>query len=496
MRREKKGVAGIIAGVMLAAILFSSVAIYFLAITNGQNTRSKAEIQALQFRNEKETESFRIISLDTLKSVTINNINYDYIQIVLNNTGSVPVTAAYLNVYNSTTSVPLASGSLGLTLNGGINAVTDTSSIDPNFSAKAGSTYRIDVISERGNVQSTTWPPPPPISGGSLDQVITPLAENVLAQNTGSIMLNFTAFGVILKDLASKDNVDQTGWLVTVKSVNGYPASRIPSVDNLYLVTRVKNKDVSNLDFNFLHETGLLLTVSSGTSLSQTHAFICGADEANKLVSQYNDSNPIVLQNVRDSKIFGPDAGWKNVFFCDTKLTDQPVTDPCSDNGSTCRTDFKSSTSDISFFTFVMRGEFTNNQQYAQTVPYQAVLVTKTLTGGSPFLVCLQPPAASVACPSSTTSSSTNVLYQGTPNTTVKVRFDSGGISPYRVVWVYPDGAVAPLVSGVTSTTTNITVPSDAEQVCSSLSLPLPCYQIVQVVDRDENVYYMTFKVT
>ncbi|MFQ5941639.1 MAG: hypothetical protein ACE5KA_08085, partial [Nitrososphaerales archaeon] len=66
MRKEKKGVAGIIGGIFLAAILFSSVAIFFFSLVQGENAKSKAELEAQSYKNEKLLEVFEIRSLADL----------------------------------------------------------------------------------------------------------------------------------------------------------------------------------------------------------------------------------------------------------------------------------------------------------------------------------------------------------------------------------------------------------------------------------------------
>ncbi|MFQ5970589.1 MAG: hypothetical protein ACE5J2_08875, partial [Nitrososphaerales archaeon] len=66
MKRAKKGVSGVIGGIFVAAILFTSGIIFFLSVTEGQNTRNKSEIEALAYKNEKLLEVFEIRSLADL----------------------------------------------------------------------------------------------------------------------------------------------------------------------------------------------------------------------------------------------------------------------------------------------------------------------------------------------------------------------------------------------------------------------------------------------
>ncbi|MFQ5941795.1 MAG: hypothetical protein ACE5KA_08885, partial [Nitrososphaerales archaeon] len=214
MRREKKGVAGIIAGVFIAAILFSSVAIFFLTILEGENTRNKAEIGAQNYQDQKLKETYKIRSEEQLTSDS-------KVQVRINNTGPIPLASSYLIMYD-TDGVPIDNGESlnGLTVNAGTNTLVNytTPLIPPVYDPTGNTTYSIDLISERGNIQSTTWPPPPLIEIDVSLNVTSPFAvaaaEAALAQQTGSIILNYTGFGAIFPNFGSIDGVDQTGWSV------------------------------------------------------------------------------------------------------------------------------------------------------------------------------------------------------------------------------------------------------------------------------------------
>jgi len=147
--REKKGVAGIIAGIFLAAILFSSVFVFFLAVTEGQTTRTKAQLESQEFKDRKLQESVEIRPLDSL--------NANKVQLGINNTGSIPVAASYIIVYddnNIPISANIGQDVEGLTVNPNTNTIVEYETALPDPS---GSTiYRIDLITERGNVLSTT----------------------------------------------------------------------------------------------------------------------------------------------------------------------------------------------------------------------------------------------------------------------------------------------------------------------------------------------------
>jgi hypothetical protein len=460
MRREKKGVAGIIAGIFLAAILFSSVFVFFLVMTEGQTTRTKAEIEAQDYKNDKLQELFKVRSEDNLAELDANN--QGYIKIGVNNTGGIPMAVSYLMVYNQN-DIPMLEGTPFIfgspfTINGGFKAMINTKDIDSSvrFDKDPVKPYRIDIISERGNIQSTTYPPPPLIEFNLNLNITSPFAQSAaeaaLAQQTGSIILNYTGFGALFPNFASGGSVDQRGWDANVQDTPGYPAFRLIDSQLTYLTARIKNKDFSGEDIDLLHHTAFVITRDQGTSFSQQALYICNADYINKTVSQYDDANPETLVNVRDST--NPNEGWTNITLCDTAIG---TTGP-----NAFKNDWTPVDSNVNFLFMIVRGNFANGRPYAQTIPYQAVLIPdQTFT-------------ASVTNPAT---------YEGQTNSTLTVAI-SGGTAPFDIHWVYPDGRYD-LRGTITGTSTNIDVPTDA---------PLG-YNIIQVTDAVERVYYMTFEV-
>ncbi|MFQ5969216.1 MAG: hypothetical protein ACE5J2_01790 [Nitrososphaerales archaeon] len=505
MRKEKKGVAGIIGGIFLAAILFSSVAIFFFSLVQGENAKSKAELEAQSYKNEKLLEVFEIRSLADLTD------DDEYIQIQLNNIGPIPMTASYLIVYDQN-SIPLLQGAplIGgnpLTINPALSEVINTGDIDQNitFLSDPPEPYRIDIISERGNIQSTTYPPLPLFSPGELSEALEDCddctsafagfggggGEGTLAQNTGSIILNYTSLGVIFPNQQARNGVDQAGWEINVKGVEGYPAFRFPADEDTYMTMRVRNKDQSGMDMTLLHHTGVVLTMSSGVSFSQATGFICKSDVASRTVSQYYDSDPIVLPNV-----FGnpdPEAGWTNLTFCDLN-GDIGTFDPR----------WNPDASEMSFFFVIARAEFENGQPYAQTIPYQAVLVTDILSSksGSAFFACIK----------SVTDKGCGVSLgdknQGSAGETVYVKVTTNDPYPYRVDWIYPDNSytrLGEITSGDVVTVQIPTMMPDPSNPACDIStnpndpdcLPIASgYYTVLASDGEDNIMYMTFYLT
>jgi hypothetical protein len=146
-RHARRGVGTIIAGALIAGILFTSVYVYFSTIMQSQETRGKADAEIQQLENEKRMEN--------IVALTAENINTHKIDIIVNNTGTIPMQITALFVYDSAF-VPVTppTGTQNVTINGGRFHVFNT-----HLDADPNTQYKVDVISERGNVVSAPWPP-------------------------------------------------------------------------------------------------------------------------------------------------------------------------------------------------------------------------------------------------------------------------------------------------------------------------------------------------
>ncbi|MFQ5969555.1 MAG: hypothetical protein ACE5J2_03550 [Nitrososphaerales archaeon] len=503
MKRQKKGVAGIIGGVFLAAILFTSGVIFFISITQGENIRSKGELEAQAYKNDKLLEVFEIRSLADLTD------DDEYIQIQLNNTGPIPMTASYLTVYDEN-SIPLLQGTplIGgnpLTINPALSEVINTGDIDDNitFLSDPPEPYRIDIISERGNIQSTLYPPPPPFSPGALSEALEDCddctsafagfagaaGESVLAQNTGSIILNYTTLGLIFPNQAARDGIDQAGWEINVKAVDGYPAFRLPAEEETYLTMRVRNRDASGMDFHVMHQTGIVLTMSSGSNFNQVTGFICKIEMTSRTLSQYDNSDPIVLPNVYGDP--DPEAGWRSLTFCDLRM-ESYIFEP----------KWQPDTSNLSFFFLIIRAEYENEQPYAQTIPYQAVLVTDKLSSsaGSAFFACVKSQGSPQKC-----DKSADDKNQGSPGETVDVNIYSDEPYPFSAAWIYPDNTFTKLGEITSGDTLTVNIPTrmpdPSNPDCDIPTDPddpdcLPIasgYYTIVASDAEDNIMYITY---
>jgi len=151
MRRERRGVGGIIAGVILAAILLTSVLVYFITILNNEKARTSYEIAANQAAQDKSAEKLTVLRDHDL----FTNATGSYITTAMRNNGSLPLAISYLELYcvspsgcpspNDPKDYPTPT----LTLNA---AGVDTKLVGPVSNTLI---YRVDVITERGNIVST-----------------------------------------------------------------------------------------------------------------------------------------------------------------------------------------------------------------------------------------------------------------------------------------------------------------------------------------------------
>lgn len=480
--REKKGVAGIIAGIFLAAILFSSVFVFFLAVTEGQTTRTKAQLESQEFKDRKLQESIKIRPLDSL--------NANKVQLGINNTGSIPVAVSYLIVYddnNIPISVNIGQDVEGLTVNPNTNTIVEYETALPDPS---GSTiYRIDLITERGNVLSTTWPPPPegvpgpPGPPGSVGDV-----EVVFAQQTGSVILNYTGFGAIYPNWGTVSGVDQRGWKATIKGVPGYPAFRLIDDERpTFLTAVVKNKDLNNSTLTLTHHTGFVLTNNPAGNLQPNPVYICDTNYNTGFVQQYSNSggqnSPVALPN--DNVVIPPpgETNWTKLTFCDANFATNQFW-AGTNNG------WRPVDGEVNFLFMLLRGNFANGQPYAQTIPYQAVLIPDGKIAGVSLSKYTAP-------------------YTNPGSVTVTV---SGGNAPFDIHWIYQDGTyrnIGTIASGTMGTFNLPTVkPAPENPGC-----PVPwdpniaaCwidwtasdtgFYIIQITDANDRVYFRTFQLT
>jgi len=450
---SRRGVGAIIGGVILAGILLTTVLVYFISILNNEKTRTSLEIQAQQDDRQKATETFRVE-----RDLLVSGGNID---IGIENNGPIPLIASQMLVYcelgcSNPASQPMQTTSLSKVLNPGDN---DAESAGGGMLiADNNHRYRVDVISERGNIvssitctvksdgtcseDSTGGGPPPPCISCAVNEGII--------QGTGSLVLDFKAFGAIYPDLGSRGGVPQKGWEVRVSSpygsATGYPAYDIPAELNTVLVEKLRNFDSSGNNIVISRNTGLVVNVGKATSGQPDPNYICYADTTNKQFFAYDESNPARRVQVRATALdAAPDEGWVELYFCST-----------SPHTTSLNWHPDAKFNNINGIFMIARGTFLGSgSEYAQTIPYQAIQVGKSAAGNKPSLIaCLYKTNSGTACPAvnANDDSTTTLIYNalrsnmeagtvpGTPVGTTYVHVNTITTNPYHVTWVYPDG--------------------------------------------------------
>lgn len=149
LRNSRKGVSGLIAAILLFAMLFTTGAAYFIFTTDTYYGLQDAARTALQRDIERDSESLEVSTLklaDNDLGVTISNV------------GSVPVQVVEIMVMNSNGSLikDIQGPTLPITFNP--DELTSTT-IDTNYTVVSGSKYSTKVITSRGTMISSVYPP-------------------------------------------------------------------------------------------------------------------------------------------------------------------------------------------------------------------------------------------------------------------------------------------------------------------------------------------------
>ena len=545
-RRERRGVGAIIGGVILMAILLTTVLVYFITIQDNEKAKTSYEIKAAQASQDKQAEKYAVLR-DT--GLSGNNLS-----VSINNEGSMPMVVSKVLLYcisAGCTSPEPVEIPPSLTLNAGESTTRLAGPVSNTL------TYRVDVISERGNIVSAiectvdatakvckndsngsgspdfslsaspsalitetgktvsstitvtslngfssavalsisptitgvpaTFSPTSsvtPPSGGSATRTLTfavsssaapgnyvmtitgtsagmpvrttQLSLSILSssqtavdtgiiQGTGSLKLDFKAFGAIYPDLGSRKGVDQRGWNVQTSSqsssVTGYPGYDVMLGQNdphVAFVESARNMDPSGQDLKLSRTAGLLTSSDQVQGTPPSSNFICKGDVANKRFLNYDETTNFTdLPNTPIGS--AQTVNWQNIYFCTSV--------PSTGTGGQVTTLWMPPTkfSTLNGIFMVARGTFHPIfSEYAQTVPYQAVYYAK---GG--INACLRSSTNinnNTPCPLPNTAddvtaslqySATKAAMKAGVSVSLHV---TGANGPYYVSWLYPDG--------------------------------------------------------
>jgi hypothetical protein len=556
--RGRRGVGAVVGGTMLAVILFTSVLIYFLVILQTENEKSKNEVQAARFDEEKRLESFIVGPITTVTDAG----GAELLQVRVHNGGPLPLETRYVLV-TSENPPTRTETSLGEIFTG---ADTSQRYLNPGETAEFLASvegdivdpdviYKVDVISSRGNIISATFPPDsssgafntganigdgvpvylgmggedgtvlqfrtleagagviitdPGEGGNGITIEIDPAFGNGviedLVQRTGYVQLDFKSFSAIFPDFKNRDGVDQTGRIASSRDINGYPGSNLYGDVNTIIGQRLRNLHEDGRDIVLTKNTAVLTSFGGNPNNPPKVNYICAttldADGHVKIPSTsttYNDADGIFMQHVDPPYL--PTEGWVNIYFCNNN---NPIL--ASENNK-----WKPDTQlgyPINPAFMVMRAKYSGTQiDYAQTIPYQAFQFNagRTLAG---FIACMYDSNASTACnqPTATATAGKPYKYSAPADTEVTRYIHIGtastggsqeiGIAPYYVELISSDGNSIFLAQAVNwNNSTNRNIP---------VTIPsLPAGNYVIKVSDSSNVsgtsqatMFMTYKVT
>jgi len=262
--KTRRGVGAIIGGVILVAILLSTVSVFFVTMLQNDRAKTGYEIQSQQDSRDKDIEEFSVIRF----------IEGGVLKFNVTNTGPIPIVESHWAAYcvspsctNKAVPVFSAASPISLTLNPG-----DVDIGRQVGTVTTGNNYVIQVISERGNIVSTTdclvegSSPNLTCSGiGDADAAL----EGIL-QGTGPLQLDLKAFGAIFPNLGTRAGIDQTGWNTRVASnygsVTGYPGVHVPYNLNTIYTQRMRNVDTSGESLTLSRDT-LVTNIDGGRNL-------------------------------------------------------------------------------------------------------------------------------------------------------------------------------------------------------------------------------------
>jgi hypothetical protein len=566
--RGRRGVGGIVAGVILIAILISTVLVYFVMIINNEKAKASYEQLSTQSDQNKAAENLTAIRDHTLTGCPANC----HIGVELRNNGSSSVVVTNVLLY-CTSAVgcpganPHETQSSQITPPKTLNAgQIDTITVgNPQFTITNSLIYRVDLLTESGNIVSTTeckvdsaaaicsndsggssgsstpdfalsvapsafsmtpgsiqhttatvsslngfnsavtltispaatftiTPTPPsvtPPAGGFVTSDLTVNAaantapgtylftvtgtngaiqrttqfsvsilpspqaavDTGIIQGTGSLKLDFKAFGAIYPDLGSRKGVDQRGWNVQVSSqfssVTGYPGYDVMLGQNdphVVFVESARNMDPSGQDLKLSRTTGLLTSSDQIQGTPAKSNFICKGDAANKQFIKYDETTNFTdLPNTPIGS--AQTINWQKMYFCTSIPSDGSGGQVPNGNLWIPPTKF----STLNGIFMVARGAFHPVlSEYAQTVPYQAVYYAN---GG--INTCLRSGANNIntACPAPNTTddvtaslqySATKAAMKGGTSVWLHI---AGANGPYNVSWLYPDGNYTQLIN-------------------------------------------------
>lgn len=216
-RRERRGVGAIMGGVILVAILVTTVLLYYVTILDNDRRKASYEIQSTQINQDKGAEELIAAHEQELIQDPDNPSNF-YIDTKIRNDGSLPLIVSYTALYCVDCPTPTDDlDRISLTLNAQEPPVQRL--VGPI--TENGRTYQVDFITERGNIVSAgdcvvdlaagicTNDP----SNGEPDFVLSAIPSSATIQpgNSGSFIISVTRLSGFSSDVTLSASTPSPG---------------------------------------------------------------------------------------------------------------------------------------------------------------------------------------------------------------------------------------------------------------------------------------------
>ncbi|MCL4436569.1 MAG: hypothetical protein M1503_04070 [Thaumarchaeota archaeon] len=193
---SRRGVSGLIASILLFAMLFTTGAAYFLFVTDSQFNLQEAAKSTLRREMQQTSEN---VFVDASK------LDNGHLGVSLTNTGTSSIQVKQILVLdaNSRLLKNIQSPTLPITLN--VQGKTSTP-IDTNVTVQQNANYTIRAVTDRGSLFSSSYP-----------DVLPRYA--LQAESSGALTIDMSTFRFL----------ELTGNMQSGNAVGGYPAVSIPS---------------------------------------------------------------------------------------------------------------------------------------------------------------------------------------------------------------------------------------------------------------------------
>jgi len=332
--RSKKGTAGIIATVIMFAILFTVGGSYFLFVSSSNQSYVKSYVNRANAADALASEGLTVTSL-----LVGSDIGFYF-----NNTGGVNLNVTAVLVFDSSGNLLKCDGvgvPAGTCSNSTpalpvmVNTGRGSPKIDTGYAYVSG-TDTIEILTARGGVFTTTYPP-----------------------NLPNYAMQAESSGALTIDLSTFKWMTPTGNIQSGQNVGGYPATAVPSQTDIVFRISFTNRDATGRSVTLW--PGSSITVNTiqpggGNNAKMTSFFIIdGTNTPFTSINPYNSTQDYITiaAGANATLYFGSQTPLSNSFQHVGDVNEAPFT---------------------AFFT--LSGQYSDNTLYAQTIPFPAGVVT------------------------------------------------------------------------------------------------------------------------